>query len=490
MFRRKQKRIKDLRDKLYRYRLRLKEKRNELRDGRLSVSELEGDLVSFLQQVQKHGVVPDNSFLKELYTRLQVARDDVGSLQYEYDQAEDEYEMIEAELDDEEDQPAEIVSLGKSDSGDGTESFAPKTLPKSTASSPKSDQPESLYQMYQSRVGDANILLERLQQLWWSHDRAIRISQLRNNLGLELDDSLTEPIEAFNSRRPEIEAELADMEADVMRLRELAVGAGYQISPPTSPKYPRFVLNLRPDSPESKAESPIPTHQSDSALPFLQATFAKTRARINKWILQSLETSRFEHARHRAILRAMSDESMDDERWARFVLAYWKIDELGDKMSSRTGEEAQSDDEMSDDFHGVYPTRYLLHSSKASRVAVDYDQQFPSPVTLHLGPRKSRAVSTPWLPEDAESPERMDMKFHKPPKENGIHRAGQLIKYSRLDVFLSSTASEAVHDYNLQFSNPIRRHTVPKTSTSWVGGSPYNAALELDLHDKYESQSV
>ncbi len=79
-----------LRDALFRQRLWLKEKRNELLEERTSLAETEADILSFIRQNFSERLVSELSLAPSLYAELEIKRaaleakrDELGALQYE-----------------------------------------------------------------------------------------------------------------------------------------------------------------------------------------------------------------------------------------------------------------------------------------------------------------------------------------------------------------------------------------------------------------------
>ena len=106
-----------LRNALFRQRLWLKEKRNELLEERTSFAETEADILSFIRQNFSERLISELSLARSLYAELETKRaaleakrDELGVLQYEYDQAETDHNLNETELDEKEQNFEDIIS--------------------------------------------------------------------------------------------------------------------------------------------------------------------------------------------------------------------------------------------------------------------------------------------------------------------------------------------------------------------------------------------
>ena len=102
-----------LRESLYRRRLTLKEKRNEIREERSYLDELEAKLLGSINRSLNLGAALEQPLIPDLYTEIIAKKDELGGLQYEYDQAEEDYDAAEAVLIEQED--AENENLDRYD---------------------------------------------------------------------------------------------------------------------------------------------------------------------------------------------------------------------------------------------------------------------------------------------------------------------------------------------------------------------------------------
>ncbi|MCJ1315299.1 hypothetical protein MMC15_000616 [Xylographa vitiligo] len=346
-----QKKATELRLAAFQGRLRLREKRNELREERSVLAEVDARFVSFIRDAEAQDKQVERLGLEKIYQELLLTRDNYGSLQYEYDQAEDEFEALEAELDEAEllfDEAQESLP-GTSDDGIVMRSFAGPAFLSSRASlsSRNGELGEGIIERYQSRVGDANIARERLEDIWY--DARVKKIEAVHNEKPRLSRDLIGPTSsisnegAYHSVQDLKAAYLAafkdfqNIREDVVNMCNEAREAGLDIVAPVWPWMPSSVLDSDAGIKDSRASSPAPTHQSDSALPSLRQRFGLARARVNKWILERLQGSTIEHTRHKTELQAelqdLQHYSMTDESWARFVLKYWRKDYYGEDIS-------------------------------------------------------------------------------------------------------------------------------------------------------------
>ncbi|MCJ1252999.1 hypothetical protein MMC24_000806 [Lignoscripta atroalba] len=401
-----QKRLTELREKLYLSRLRLKEKRNELRDEREMLIGLEAKSMDLLRHFWERGTTPDQLAFETLYHDLLAKKDSVGMLQYEYDQAEGDHDTVEAELDKEEESFFSSVPGLEPRSGPDKEeasSSSSETPPRTETSSHSKEtkQAQNLYKQYQSRLGDAKIVRERIQELVLDYHQSSNFARVREKVGL--GTKTEEPPEDIALAYSTMVRELNMIQDDVELRKQHAVKAGCGISGHVVPNIPTLDLPTRSNTRPSQDKSSTPTHQSDSALLYLHKNFTSARSRINTWILHRLESSSVEHARHKTILSAMRDDSMDDEQWARYVLEYWKIDDLGEGESTSSGswENIGPPKRTKKEINSNFSSLYVLLYPRASRAVDEYNNQFPSSNRSIIGLNKpsiptSRDRATPY----------------------------------------------------------------------------------------------
>ena len=427
----------ELRVATFQSRLRLREKRNELREERSVLAEVDARFVSFLRDAQVQDKQVDSLGLEKIYQELLLTRDNYGSLQYEYDQSEDEFEALEAELEE-----AELLLVSAqgsvpdtSEDVMGMRSFAGSTsLPSRVSlSSRKEEVGNAIVERYQSRVGDANIARERLEDMWYDA-RVKKIEAVRTEQP-RLSGEHSRPTSARPSEGPyqsvqglkaaytEAFKDFQIIREDIVDIGKEAREAGFDIVVPVWPWMPPSIFDSDAGIKDSRAPSPAPTHQSDSALLSLRQHFGRARARINKWILDRFQGSTIERTRHKTELQVQAElqdlqyYSLTDESWARFVLKYWRKDYYGEDISQDAWE----------------------------------------------------FVSYP-----------------------GSSRLGNWTIGAQLDGLVASEASRAIQDFDLHFSALRKQTARPKTSEfsySKYRNSPYGAHLDVDTLSEYHSRS-
>ena len=334
-----QRRVAELREKVVSNRLRLKEKRNELREERTRASDLDARFIRAIRQSWEHDQTVDKESLVGLYQEVQAARDLLGPMEDDYNQEEDSNDAAEFQLNDQEKRFYRLYHAIVSSGGASTEDGRSVSSSLSSLNSlngglaPNRKAREPGLEEYESRVGDANIVKERLENLRREREQYLEEGRLRDRVNLDLYPPNRAFLEEYDQNYTELKEELDYIIADARRLRHNGFEQGVPVAELPSPAVP----SLHPDT-SSKLEdqhrsvyndSPalFTEHQSDGVVPDLRVDFAGTMARINRWILDTLNNSPVERAHHKAILMALSDQDLDNEAWARLVFKYWRRDQ-------------------------------------------------------------------------------------------------------------------------------------------------------------------
>ena len=349
-------RVLQLGDKVYGRRLEVKEKRNGLYHENKLLAEIDSRFIQNVRQFQEHS---KEKFDESIYDQLDAQRDVIGSLQYDYDRAEDAYDVHENHFEQEEKKLLSLLSRTLrlvSNGEDGEES----TSVSSSNSHPFHIEPEppgstnakkARLMEYESRLGDARIVHEQLQDLRYEQARRLSISKRREKFGLGRNASDTS--ENLELRYAEAAKQLSIINDDVQRLQEAVQLDGYSIPDLPANEEPESVL-----APPQLHSHSLPTERrkarsaSEGKMPFLVQKFAALQHRINRWMFITFEDSPVEHVRHKVILRDIC--SLDDEKWAHVVPEYW------------TDEAVTPDD-------GVHPPMLLSGKSKAAKVVKTFE---------------------------------------------------------------------------------------------------------------------
>ena len=375
--------VADLRDQVYRSRLRLREKRVQLREGREILGELDSQLMSALRQFWQQGFLLDRSAFEKMYAELEEKRDEIGSLQYEYNQAEDEHEILEVKLDKKE----ELLLLPHDPIIDQVELDNQSVSTHTSNStdypsiSSKNNQFGSLYLRYQSRLGDARIIRERLQDRYIDLDR--RKPQAVG--GINFDDALGDTASVRESKLAiaEAEKELCLIKEDLDEMREQFPKDPIEPLQTAVPqKSPEPVYGQMP-SRQDLVDHHVPAHCSDSGLNHVQFRIQGDGSRSTKLILECLENYSFNQVHRKAVGQADLSDYLADRIWLRFVLQ--RYDKVGEVAAAGTGQPTKLR-RLSVREHWIETVRILvLDPSGVSTVIHECDIQFPTAGAGHNG---------------------------------------------------------------------------------------------------------
>lgn len=344
--------IAEMREKMVSNRLRLKEKRNELREERTRANDLDVQFIRVIRQSWEPNQIIDKSCVAGLYQEVQAARDLLGPMEDDYNMEEDANDAAEMDLNEQEKRfyslyPADIAAGGASpDDGRGVlSSFS--SLNSLNDGFPSNHEPRKpALEEYQSRVGDANIVKERLEDLRLERNQYLEEGRLRDRVDLDLYPPNKAFLDEFDQTYTQLQQEFDHIIADAQLLRRKAIDECVLVGELPSPAVPKFNPDTsvnherQRQSIYNEAPALFAEHQSDGVVPDLRVDFASTRARINRWILDTLNNSPVERAHHKAILMAVSNRYLDNEAWARLVFEYWRRDQAA---ISQLGDSAYND---------------------------------------------------------------------------------------------------------------------------------------------------
>lgn len=319
------KRVVQLGNKLYGRRLELKEKRNGLHHAHEVLAELESRFVKTLHQLRED---PKERFDESICNQIIAQRDVIGSFQYDYDQAEDEYDIHENHFEQEGKTLLNLLSRLRNQNNDGED--VEESMSDSSSDihpfriAPESSGPTDAKMTrlleYESRIGDARIVQEQLEDLRFEQGRRLSISKKREKFGIGRNASETS--ETFELRYAEAAKELSIINEDVQRLQEALQLDGYSLPELSAGKEPESVpVPPQPISPSFSTQRLKARSSSEGKMPLLAQQMAAMRDRIHRWMFATFKDSPVEHVRHKVILRDLCP--LDDETWAHVVPEYW-----------------------------------------------------------------------------------------------------------------------------------------------------------------------
>ncbi|KAI9809994.1 MAG: hypothetical protein M1827_006761 [Pycnora praestabilis] len=329
-------RIADLRGKVMRRRLTLHEKRKELHQQRLDVAAVDAKFMMAVRQFLERDAELDKSTLTILYEDVQTARDAIGPMEHDFDLEEEDQNADEYTLEKKENEfirryPALVYGqdFDLNDALNSSSSSSATSLNARGSGFPKDDP---LIHDYLSRLGDAKIAKEQLENL--RHDQADYLEQerVRNPLGIELYPPNAEFLEDYDEAYARATEDLLLIKQDLEALRQRAIDNS--ILPEDHEIFEAWELDL---SDVPKPETPVlpyPVSDTDLGSPSVLKQSSNTRGRINRWLYQILRSSPLERKRHRAYL---NDSSLDERSWLRLVSQCWLLDKAATGGSQATG---------------------------------------------------------------------------------------------------------------------------------------------------------
>ena len=331
--------VSQLREQTTAKRLGLREQRVAIRQQHELVRSLEAQL---LKQWQALGRLVDQEAILPLHKELCTALDELGPLGQEYDEKEDELLTLEYDLEAKEKRL--YKQYGQLDGADSQTS--PSIRPWSPTSSSEvldcgpTDPPDitSPQYLYLSRLGEANMIRERLDEMEEERAHYLQIEQNRNIMSISLYEENVEFLADYPRLRSETLKELETIENDLQRLRIQAglndeqeasdVGSFHQFRSHADNTAEVAELERRsavtelgharpsdrPEPPRRKSEADVFNVPDDTR---------SSRDRINAWILERLRHSKLEQGLHKTIL---NNPRLDKKTWWSLVRKYWQSD--------------------------------------------------------------------------------------------------------------------------------------------------------------------
>ena len=410
-----------LRERLYRQRLSLKERRNEIREERIEVDELEGKLLTSISRFLDTGGELDETSIRNLHAEIIAKKDELGALQYDYDQAEEDYDQAEAGFDaqeaDTDDDSDASATEAITQSSDGSGISRPRAIPEVQISIVHSQEPYEASQTlvreetYQSRTTSPNkpdqihdnlSALEQIQEATSKkrsfksdsdHDTLEATFFIRAQSTVIPEDDIHESVETGNStpggarKEPRIQPDHVYWER--------ATHQGFIRDTDFEPSKGQFLSSRsRPHS-----DSGVVRHRRNRI---------RRRSRITWWLFDTFGSSGVDYTeRTRNKMEFHARKDMDDETWPRIwagiVYGHWTHKGIKPTIATAQGEYSDTQDthKTNQVEHHALGGSYLLLPSGLSEIKhrlKDVDRLFPLPQAPVSEPTESRGVEKTFMP--------------------------------------------------------------------------------------------
>ena len=357
-----------IREDLMVKRLSIRQERKRLRQQRAKLLNSEIEFLNTLRRHENTVEESDKTGLSQLYTDINAAFDMVGPEEEEYNEQEDDIfnleddmHVLEYDL-----KIKEKIAPGRDDNSvialDPGHSDLEQPGPSARSSSSRGvDDEASSMDRYLSRIGDAELIKERIMDLDDEQAQILDEKHRREAVGVTLYPPNQEFLDNVNANRSALFEELRLVETEIEQLR---AGAGLPPSPavaqspsfrlpPTPPSPPSYIVPRPPPPPpppreppplsqKNSPQNPLVRSRSDSynfgtplwrkisARSQSEATIARrpinqrnNRDRISQWIMERLMDSSVEKAQLQAFF---DDKGLDSRAWWSGVRKYLQMD--------------------------------------------------------------------------------------------------------------------------------------------------------------------
>lgn len=350
----------DLRDQVARLRLEIRELRVEPQQGSARIWEMIGRFWWELRSLAEIHPRTNNS-LKELQDQIQRSLDEIGPKQASYDEKEDDLIFLEYQLENKEIRLYELESRLERSSTTALGDLSSKSSSQQSRSTspPLTKDESSLAHRYLSRVGDANIVNERLMELTEERAQYLDLERDRVAMGFQLYQPNVDFLARFDDvyanhldQLREISEDIHNMELDkgLLSLDDVSIrlSAGEHLNPRIAP------LRAQSDRLEGIVHDRIRRRNSDGDLVYLSFDRWSSRQSINRWISESLDISVIDGGRYHAIF---DNSDLDEGSWWRLVQECWRTGRTAGLLQSSPGERSRfSASATSRDLRGQKPS--------------------------------------------------------------------------------------------------------------------------------------
>ena len=391
-----QKRVSMLRDRLYRRRLTLGEKRNELRQERAELAAIDAKFMNVIRQSFDRGITLDTAQVESIYVELESKRDELGIIQYDYDTAEADHDVAETHFEEEEHKLEKLISRflnprANTEIQSSETSSETYSAPSEVFSVNRTEQP---YHGYKDQTSGTDAVNDPLRL---EEDFVLSSLQQPNSfdhLAIELwvQEAMNSSISNTDGQR---------------RRSDPSKTEGYGLEQRAQPGYRRMSESNLETALEATQQFEIRLEtRSEAALVPLQHRFDETRSRITWWILHTFGSSPedyFRRAQAQSLFPEIGDPSNGDERWARLVWDYWTKDQAENQTPEHLSEASWEavEQELPEAKHArrlsIGGSHLLLSSelAKAKYSLENYGRLFPPGETPHDSPSKSEGSISP-----------------------------------------------------------------------------------------------
>lgn len=311
-----------LRNQVARLRLEIRELRAEPQQGSVMIWDMMDRFWYELRSLAE--IHPKaNKSLQGLRDQIQSALDEFGPKRASYDEKEDDLIHLEYQLENKEMHLYELESR--------LERGSPVALSDSHSknSSPNSpfikDESSPAY-LYLSRVGDANIVSERLMELTEERAQYLEIEQSRNAMGFPLFQPNADFLARFDVEYADHLEQLREINEDIEKLKPdmgflppggvnewLPAGEGFNSG--------MTPVRVQSDRQERVVPDQARRRKSDGELVTLSFDRQSNRQSICRWISERFNISLLDPGRYDAIF---DNADLDDGSWWRLVQECWR----------------------------------------------------------------------------------------------------------------------------------------------------------------------
>lgn len=405
----------DLRDKVARIRLELRELRVELQQDSTRIWEMQDRFWWKLRSQAELRSRPDDNSLKELQDQIQRCLDEIGPKQAAYDEKEDDLISFEYKLENKEIRLYDLESrLHRSSTAALSSPSSSSPSHQSLNTSPQFIEDESsLAHRYLSRVGDANIMNERLIELREERAHYLDLERDRVAMGFQLYPPNVDFLATFDDVYADHLNQLREINEDIQNL-ELDRGLLSLDDVDTEPSREEYsyhrtaLLRAQSDQLVGIVRDRIRRQKSEGDLVHLSLDRWNSRQSISRWISERLDVWAIEGGRYYAIL---NNPDLDDESWWRLVQECWQKGRTAGRLQASPGEPSKpSTSAASGDIRAQNPS--LTFNEETSEF-----ENFPNYPVDTGGPYQNSAPGVSWkartMPDYFDIPLALSSSFNE-----------------------------------------------------------------------------